>query len=141
MSAPAEALRGSCLCGAVGFVLTRPPRAMGNCHCGQCRKHHGTAFATYLEVASADFELLRGAQQVRAFASSPGVERRFCAVCGSKLLFVMHACPSLLWVAAGALDDEPAMKPTYHIFVGSKAPWFVIHDELPQHEAYPGEPS
>ncbi len=141
MSAPAEDLRGSCLCGAVGFVLTTPPLAMGNCHCGRCRKHHGTAFATFVEIAREGFQLLRGAEQIRSFASSPGVERRFCAHCGSKLLFVMHDYPHRLWVAAGALDDEPALQPEYHIFVGSKASWFVIDDELPQHVAYPGEAS
>lgn len=141
MSAPADGLRGSCLCGAVAFVLSTPLQAMGNCHCSRCRKHHGTAFATFVEIASEGFTLLRGADEIRSFMSSPGVERRFCANCGSKLLFVMNDYPNLLWVAAGALDDEPARRPEYHIFVASKAPWFSIHDELPQHVAYPGAES
>jgi hypothetical protein len=141
MSAPAEGLRGSCLCGAVRFVLTTPPLAMGHCHCGLCRKHHGTAFATYIEIAREGFVLQQGLAHIRSFFSSPGVERRFCADCGGKLLFVMHDYPDLLWVAAGALDDEPKLKPQYHIFVESKAPWFVIHDQLPQHAAYPDEPA
>ena len=141
MSACAETLHGSCRCGAVGFELTAPPRAMGMCHCGVCRKHHGTAFATFVEIDSAGFALQRGADQIRSFTSSPGVERRFCANCGAKLLFVMHDYPQLLWVAAGALDDEPARQPEYHLFVGSKAPWFVIHDQLPQHATYPGAAS
>jgi len=138
MSAPADRLHGSCLCGAVGFVLTTPPRAMGHCHCSRCRQHHGSAFATYVEIARDGWVLLRGVDAIRSFSSSPGVERRFCATCGSKLLFVMHDYPALVWVAAGALDDALSHKPEYHIFVGSKAPWFVIHDALAQHEAYPG---
>jgi len=37
----------------------------------------------------------------------------------------------------GTLDDDPGIRPQMHIFVGSKAPWFDIADELPQHEEYP----
>jgi hypothetical protein len=32
----------------------------------------------------------------------------------------------------GTLVDDPAIRPTAHIFVGSKAPWFTITDDLPQ---------
>jgi hypothetical protein len=28
-----------------------------------------------------------------------------------------------------------------HIFVGSKAPWFEIADDLPRHDAAPGDPT
>jgi hypothetical protein len=36
----------------------------------------------------------------------------------------------------GSLIDVPRIRPTAHIFVGSKAPWFEITDELPQFEEY-----
>jgi len=39
-------------------------------------------------------------------------------------------------VAMGSLANEPTIRPTDHIFVGSKAPWFEISDDLPQSEAY-----
>jgi hypothetical protein len=139
MSAAAEGLRGSCLCSAVAFVLTTPLLAMGMCHCGICRKHHGSAFATFVEIRREGFLLLSGAAAVRIYASSPGVERHFCVGCGAKLLFLMHDYPDLLWVAAGALDDAPARRPEYHLFVASKAPWFNIHDDLPQYAAYPAD--
>jgi hypothetical protein len=38
-------------------------------------------------------------------------------------------------VPMGALDDDPGVRPQAHIFVGSKAPWDVITDDLPQHAA------
>jgi len=40
-------------------------------------------------------------------------------------------------VPAGVLDGDPGIRPTYHIFVGSKAPWHEIADQLPRHEEYP----
>ena len=44
------------------------------------------------------------------------------------------------WVhlALGSLVDEPSLRPTKHIFVGSKAPWFEIADDLPQFEEHAG---
>jgi hypothetical protein len=31
----------------------------------------------------------------------------------------------------GTLIDDPTIRPTAHIFVGSKARWFTITDDLP----------
>ena len=31
-----------------------------------------------------------------------------------------------------AILDDPPMRPACHVFVGSKAPWFEITDDLPQ---------
>ena len=38
---------------------------------------------------------------------------------------------------AGSLDEDPGMRPQAHIFVGSKAPWFEITDQLPQFKEFP----
>jgi hypothetical protein len=35
----------------------------------------------------------------------------------------------------GTLDDDPGVRPSLHLFVGSKAPWHDIADALPQHAA------
>ena len=37
----------------------------------------------------------------------------------------------------GTLIDTPAIRPTAHIFVGSKAPWHEITDDLPQYQEFP----
>ena len=39
-------------------------------------------------------------------------------------------------VPAGSLETDPGDLPQVHIFVGSKAPWFDIADEIPQHSVY-----
>jgi hypothetical protein len=36
----------------------------------------------------------------------------------------------------GTLVDDPSIRPTAHIFVGSKAPWFTIADGLPQYQGH-----
>ncbi len=58
-----------------------------------------------------------------------------CASCGS-LLFSVVRDGEYVHVALGSLVDAPSIRPTKHIFVGSKAPWFEITDDLPQFEEY-----
>jgi hypothetical protein len=53
--------------------------------------------------------------------------------CGS-LLYSIVRDGAFVHVTLGTLVDDPTTRPTAHIFVGSKAPWFTITDELPQYE-------
>jgi hypothetical protein len=78
-----------------------------------------------------------GEQAIRHFRSSDAVKRSFCKECGSNLLFSFDPLPEAIWVAVGTFDDDPGMRPEAHIFVGSRAPWHAINDELPQYEEYP----
>ena len=58
-----------------------------------------------------------------------------CKTCGS-LLYSVVRDGAFVHVAMGTLVDEPAIRPTEHIFVGSKAPWFTITDDLPQYQRH-----
>ncbi len=59
-----------------------------------------------------------------------------CAACGSLLYWTARDVAAVR-VPYGSLVDEPTLKPTAHMFVGSKAPWHEILDDLPQHDEYP----
>ena len=58
-----------------------------------------------------------------------------CGRCGS-LLYSVVRDGAFVHVAMGTLVDEPSIRPTAHIFVGSKAPWFEITDDLPQYQEH-----
>ncbi len=57
----------------------------------------------------------------------------FCKSCGS-LLYSVVRDGAYVHVTYGTLAESPTMRPTAHIYVASKAPWFTITDDLPQHE-------
>jgi hypothetical protein len=130
-------MRGSCLCGEVRYEISGPLQEIHHCHCSRCRKAHGAAFATYAGIRRTDLRFLQGEEGLRWFQSSEQVERGFCATCGSNLIFRWAAVPDALWVAAGSFDEVPDLRPSFHMFVGSRAPWHSITDELPQHLEYP----
>lgn len=123
-----------CLCGNVSWELDPPFEWMSHCHCTRCRKAHGAPFATYVAGSASGFRL-RGDEHVRRWESSPGFFRCFCGTCGS--VVPGDATEGRIFVPAGNFEDDPGVRPMVHIFVGSKAPWYEIHDGLPQFETYP----
>ncbi len=125
-----------CLCGDVTWELEGPLRGMRHCHCSRCRKAHGSAYATYVGGPSRTFRLL-GEQEVVAWESTPGFFRRFCGRCGS----VVPSVPvgDLAFVPAGNFDVDPGARPEMHLFVGSKAPWFELTDQLPRFDTFPAD--
>jgi hypothetical protein len=127
-------LRGSCLCGSVRYEIRGSLERITHCHCSQCRKVHGAAFGSYAPVHRTEFRFVAGEGDVAEYASSPGVQRTFCRRCGSTLQFVRASKPDGFWLAVGTLDTDPGIRPSHHIFVGSKAPWFEITDGSPQYE-------
>jgi len=106
-----------------------------------CRKAHGAAFRTRARVQASDFRWTQGEDLITWYESSPGTHRGFCRVCGSPLLSRFDHDPSSYGLPFGALDDDPGVKPRFHIFVASKAPWFEITDGLPQYDELPPKSS
>jgi len=121
---------GSCLCGEIAWEASAPVEWMTHCHCSLCRRAHGTAFSTFAGVKARAFRWTRGEAGVRSFASSSALERTFCARCGTKLPVRWQ---DEVQMPAGTLEGDPGIRPSKHIFVGSKAPWHTIRDALPQH--------
>ena len=135
---PADApLTGGCLCGGVRYEISGSLRHASHCHCTMCRKHHGAAFGSYASVSRADFAFVTGATLVGRYASSSGVERGFCTRCGSTLFWDEIENRGSFGVALGTLDGDPGVRPSLHIFVGSKALWYEIDDSLPKHQTSP----
>jgi hypothetical protein len=129
-------LRGSCLCGGVRFEVRGAVHEMGNCHCAQFRKAYGSAFGTIAVVSRDDFAYTSGRELIASFKATERVTRYHCRNCGSPLP-ICEDWDTLVGIPAGLLDDDPGCKPSSHIFVGSKAPWWDIADEQPQFEAWP----
>jgi len=130
--------QGSCLCGAVRYEVDGPFSMMLHCHCSMCRKHHGAAFATFVGAPLMGFRWLAGQHHIDEYASSSQGRRCFCRHCGSVAPTLIEAM-DLAIVPAGNLLGEIDVRPQFHSFVGSKAPWYEISDTLPRHEEYPPE--
>lgn len=129
-----DTFQGSCLCGAVKYEIRSRPKALSHCHCSQCRKGHGAAFASYGSVLRNDLLLVQGADDIKSYSTSASVLRQFCAHCGSSLFWSKSQGEYSDWIsiALGTLDTPFTSEKQKHIQVTSKAPWYEIRDPWPQ---------
>lgn len=130
-------ISGTCLCGAVAFVIDGKLGPAGQCHCSKCRKVSGTDGNAVFYTAVSSFRWLRGEEVIRRFPvpGGNGWASRFCGICGSPAPHT-DGDGNIYFVPAGLLDDDPGFRGyAAHIFVGSKAPWVCITDDAPQYEA------
>jgi hypothetical protein len=131
-SAGDTVLAGKCECGTVRYRVADAFRYAANCHCSRCRAATGTAFKAFAGIERDRLVITRGADRLLVVGEADANDTR-CAACGS-LLFSVVRDGDYVHVALGSLVDVPTIRPSEHIFVGSKAPWFEITDDLPQHE-------
>ncbi len=129
-------LRGSCLCGSIRYEVDGDLGPMVCCHCSMCRKAQGTAFAANAPIETRSFRIVSGAETLRAYASTPGKWRCFCSTCGSPIFSKRDTLPGVIRLRIGTLDSRIAARPTAHIHVASKAEWYQILDDVPQHPEF-----
>ncbi|SDX48360.1 Uncharacterized conserved protein [Ruegeria halocynthiae] len=120
---------GSCLCGAVAFIVDgdlTPPSA---CHCGQCRKQSGHLWAS--TVTHQDNLSFTSSETLEWYRASDIAKRGFCRACGS-FLFWQHNDEDTIAISVGSLDEPTGLKLAQHIFVADKGDYYDIKDDLPQ---------
>jgi hypothetical protein len=125
---------GSCLCGEVTYEVSGPYLTAWHCHCSQCRKAHGAAFGSYAEFKPENFKWTSGEELVRTYKLDEG-GYCFCSKCGSNLATSWKG--EIIQVSFGTMEGDPEVLPDQHIFVGSKASWITITDDLPQNDEFP----
>jgi len=132
-------IRGHCECRRVSYEVDGDIKDFSHCHCSQCRRLHGAAFATFAGVSRDQFRYISGENATSVYASSDSHGRVFCAECGSNILVALDQEPDVLYLSMSAIEGDPPRPQGYHIYVGSKAPWHEITDDLEQFDTEPPE--
>jgi hypothetical protein len=130
----ARMLTGECFCRAVRYAVADAFEYALNCHCSNCRRTTGSAFKPFAGIARDKLGITSGDDNVMIHGDDAGHDAH-CRRCGS-LLYSVVRDGAYVHVAMGTLVDAPAIRPSAHIFVGSKAPWFSITDDLPQYQGH-----
>ncbi len=131
-----ETVTGRCLCGATRLRARGPARWVAHCHCLSCRRATGAPLTTYVCLAADGFAF--EGEAPRVYQSSPGVERRFCARCGSPLTYQGERWPGEVHVHVSVLERPQDFPPRLHAYAAERIPWLEIHDDLPRFESVGG---
>lgn len=128
-------IKGSCLCGSIGFSVTDITKSIYQCHCSLCRKQGGSASNSGTVVPLGQVEWIKGREHVRSWTKASGFRTDFCAHCGSPVPNPMRGL-DYYWIPVGTLEDYP-FEIVATLYTASKASWGVV---APTGERYDTRP-
>jgi len=127
---------GGCACGKVRYRLASEPFDTGWCHCRTCQLSSGAPAMVFSTVPTDDFQVVEGKELLRQVRSSEFGRRQFCSECGTFLTIQVDFQPETIDFTVASLDEPDAVPPGFHIFFGSRVPWFEPGDDLPRYERF-----
>jgi hypothetical protein len=134
MSEPRE---GGCSCGAVRYRLTSEPLFVHCCHCLNCQRQTGSAFAINVLIEADRVELLAGEPEPVPVPRSGGKKQRIFRCPGCQVaVYSTYTRATIRFVRAGTLDDPSSIEPDVHIYTRSKVPWVELPGSAPAFTTY-----
>jgi hypothetical protein len=124
-------LNGGCLCGAVRYSSTSAPAFIGICHCRDCQKYTGSAFAIMIGLPKT---ALNVQGTLKTFTKPGGsgkpIARHFCPECGSAITDEPSARPGTVVLNGGTLDDPSSVMPSVEIYCDRALPWVQLSGDM-----------
>jgi hypothetical protein len=130
----AQSMSGGCACGAIRYQCNVEPVLMLNCHCRDCQRASGSAYAAIVAIPKTGVQM-SGEPRYHAVLGKSGkpVERGFCARCGSQVSMRLERFPDVLGLHAGSLDDPSIYRPMMDVFTSSAQPWDHMDPAIQKH--------
>jgi hypothetical protein len=132
-------LEGGCACGAVRYEFQGEPLIVHACHCRDCQRLTGSAFAVNAWIVRSDLSVLQGELAIAVLKGGSGKDHRVprCAQCGTQVWSeYAGAFPDTVFLRVGTLDEPGSLPPDVHIFTRSKQPWVVVPPDMPGFEGF-----
>ncbi len=134
-------IEGGCLCGKVRYSADAEPNFVGVCHCKNCQKGIGAAFAAVVALPK---QALNLQGKLKTFNdrgdSGKTLSRSFCPECGSSIIDEAELMPDVVMIMTGTLDDPSWVKPAMEIFCDSAQPWVELGGERQRFPKMPMPP-
>ncbi len=129
-------MEGGCYCGFIRYRLAAAPFFVNCCHCRDCQKLTGSAFAINAMIEANCVEVTSDGQPV---VQGDDAKDMRCPKCGV-LLWATHRMfgDAVLFLRVGTLDESERFEPNAHFFVSRKHPWVEIPREVPTFAELPG---
>ena len=118
----------SCRCGQLRATVTGDPVRVSACHCLNCKKRSGSAFAVQARWP-ADQVRIEGRSNsfVKAGDSGNRATFHFCPECGSDVHYSNEGVfDDLIAIPLGAFDDPFFLRPGFSVWEERKHDWVEI---------------
>ena len=101
---------------------------MLNCHCRDCQRATGTAYAAAFSIFPKSAVSLKGKPCWYRVIGSSGkpIECGFCLTCGNPMTVRLDVAPDIIGFHAASLDGPARYKPAIDLFTASAHPWDLM---------------
>jgi len=130
---------GGCLCGAIRYEVDAATKRIANCHCDDCRKATGSAFATNIFVDEDGVVVTQGKPKSFNHTANSGntMTKQFCDNCGSQLFGFSSGGSGLKSVKVGSIDDAGFVRPGLNLFLKRAVPFTQIDRSIASFDGMP----
>ena len=129
-----SSFEGRCACGEVRYRLTSPPMFVHACHCTECQRLSGGAFAVNALIETDRVETLSGAPEPAPVVGASGKPQTIFRCPRCKVALWSHypgAGAKVRFVRVGTLDEPASLAPDIHIYTSTKLPWVELPSGVP----------
>ncbi len=125
----------SCRCGQLKAAVTGDPVRVSACHCLDCKRRSGSAFAVQARWP-ADRVAIEGQSKSWSKLADSGnrITFHFCPDCGSDVHYEIDGkFADLIAIPLGAFDDPYFVAPSFSVWEERKQDWVQISAEGMEH--------
>jgi hypothetical protein len=122
----------SCRCGQLRATVTGDPVRVSACHCLNCKKRSGSAFAVQARWPSAQVQIEGTSKTfVKVADSGNRATFHFCPDCGSDVYYAIDGkFDDLVAIPLGAFDDPYFATPGFSVWEERKHDWVELVGDL-----------
>ena len=120
----------SCRCGQLRAVASGEPTRISVCHCLNCQKRSGSAFAAQVRFPATQMTITGEAKTFTATGDNGAAHFHFCPECGSTVYYENDSQPATIAIALGAFDDPYFVTPTVSVWEERQHEWLEIAGDI-----------
>lgn len=125
----------TCRCGRLKAECTGDPVRVSVCHCLECQKRTGSAFAAQARWPDAQVRLTGEFKEWSRTGDSGGrATYRFCSNCGSTVAYVVSGMPGVIAIPMGAFADPKFPSPRFSVYEERKHAWVAVLGDDIEHQ-------
>jgi hypothetical protein len=128
--------RATCACGQLAIECVGEPVRVSVCHCLDCQRRSGSAFATQARFPNDRVTISGQSKQWTRVGDEGGKGiMDFCPDCGSTLFYRVEFDPDVVAVAVGGFGDPNFPTPIYSVYETRKHRWLeIVGDGIEHYE-------
>jgi hypothetical protein len=132
-------ITGGCLCGMIRYKIDGEPFRIANCHCDDCRKATGSAYATNLFFNETQVVVLHGKPKKFSHIADSGnsMTKEFCDNCGSQIFGSGAFRPGVVNIKVGSIDDANFVSPEVNLYTSHALSCTHIDGDVDNFEKMP----